>query len=82
MCGELERERAVVSLFKTICPYSNRVLMTIFGLKREEMVRGYRRLHNEELHNLYASLNITRVIKSRRIRWAGHTVRMGAIRSE
>jgi hypothetical protein len=50
----------------------NRVLKRIFGPKREEVVGGWRRLHNEELHNLYASSNITRVIKSRRMRWAEH----------
>jgi hypothetical protein len=46
----------------------NRVLMGIFGPKREEVAGGWRRLHNEELHNLYASLNIVRMIKSRRVR--------------
>jgi hypothetical protein len=46
----------------------NRVLRRIFGPKREEVVGGWRRLHNEELHNLYASPNIIRVIKSRRMR--------------
>jgi hypothetical protein len=45
--------------------YENRVLRRIFGLKREEVAGGWRRLHNEELHNLYASQNIIRVIKSR-----------------
>jgi hypothetical protein len=46
----------------------NRQLWRIFGPKREEVVGGWRRLHNEELHNLYASPNVTRVIKSRRMR--------------
>jgi hypothetical protein len=59
----------------------NRVLRRIFGPKREEIARGWRRLHNEELHNLYASPNITRVIESRRMRWAGHVARMGDIRN-
>jgi hypothetical protein len=49
----------------------NRVLKEIFGPKREEVAGGWRRLHNEDLHNLYASTNIIRVIKSRRMRWAG-----------
>jgi hypothetical protein len=48
--------------------FENRVLRRIFGPKREEVVGGWSRLHNEELHNLYASPNIIRVIKSRRIR--------------
>jgi len=49
-----------------------RVLRKIFGPKREEVVRGWRRLHNEELRNLYASSNIVKVRKSRRMRWVGH----------
>jgi hypothetical protein len=52
--------------------FENRVLRRIFGPKREEVVGGWRRLHNEELHNLYTSPSIIRVIKSRRMRWAGH----------
>jgi hypothetical protein len=53
------------------------VLRRLFGLKGDEVIRGWRKLHNEELHNLYFSPNIIRVIKSRRIRWAGHVGRMG-----
>jgi len=45
--------------------FENRVLRKIFGSKREEVAGGWRRLHNEELHNLYASPNVARVIKSR-----------------
>jgi hypothetical protein len=56
--------------------FENRVLMKIFGRKREED-GSWRKLHNDELHDLYSSLNIIRVIKSRRIRWAGHVARMG-----
>jgi hypothetical protein len=52
------------------------VLRRIFGPKREEVAGGCRRLRNEELHNLYVSLNIIRAIKSRRMRWAGHVARM------
>jgi hypothetical protein len=48
-----------------------KVQRIIFGPKREEIAGGWRRLHNEELHNLCASPNIIRVIKSRRMRWAG-----------
>jgi hypothetical protein len=56
--------------------FGNRVLRRIFGPKRE--VDGSRRkLHNGELHNLYSSPNIVRVIKARRLRWEGHVVRMG-----
>jgi hypothetical protein len=57
----------------------NRVLRRVLGPKREEVVGGWRRLHNEEIHNLYASPNIIRVIKSRRMRWAGHVAHMGEI---
>jgi hypothetical protein len=52
----------------------NRVSRRIFGLKRDEMARDWRKLHNEGLHNLYSSPNIIRMIKSRRMRWAGHVV--------
>jgi hypothetical protein len=54
----------------------NGVLRRIFGPKREEDV-SWRKLHNDELHSLYSSRNIIRVIKSRRMRWAGHVARMG-----
>jgi hypothetical protein len=56
--------------------FENRVLRRIFGIKREEMAGGWRRLHNEELHNLYASPTITRVMKSRRMKYVGHVARM------
>jgi hypothetical protein len=52
------------------------VLRRIFGPKREEN-GSWRKLHNDELHNLYSSPNIVRVIKSKRMRWAGHMTRMG-----
>jgi hypothetical protein len=55
----------------------NRALRRIFGPKREEVAGDWRRLHNEELHNLYASPNIIKIIRWRRIRWAGHVARMG-----
>jgi hypothetical protein len=61
--------------------FENRVLGRIFGPKREEVARGWRRLHNEELHNLYPSPNIIRVIKSRRIGWTGHAARVGKTRN-
>jgi hypothetical protein len=53
------------------------VLRRIFGYKREEVAGDWRRLHNEELGNLYASPNIVRVILSRRMKWAGHVTRIG-----
>jgi hypothetical protein len=52
------------------------VLRRIFGPKRDEVAGDWRRLHNQELNNLYSSLNIIRVIKSRRVRWTGHVARM------
>jgi hypothetical protein len=54
----------------------NRVLRRIFGPKREEDV-SWRKLHNDELHSLYSSLNIVMLIKSRRMRWEGHVALMG-----
>jgi hypothetical protein len=56
--------------------FENRVLRRIFGRKRDEVTGEWRRLHNEEHNNLYSSPNIIRVIKSRRMRWAGHVARM------
>jgi hypothetical protein len=52
--------------------FENRVLRRIFCLKRDEVTGGWRKLHNEELHNLYFSPKIIRMIKSRRMRWTGH----------
>jgi hypothetical protein len=57
--------------------FENRVLRRIFGPKREEVTGDWRKLHSDELHNLYSSPNIVRVIKSRRMSWAGHVARMG-----
>jgi hypothetical protein len=53
------------------------VLRRIFGPKKDEVTRKWRRLHNKELYALYSSPNIIRVIKSRRLRWVGHVARMG-----
>jgi len=55
----------------------NRVLRRVYGPKRKEVPGDWRRLHNEELLNLYASLNVIREIKSRRMGWAGRLTRMG-----
>jgi hypothetical protein len=58
----------------------NRVLKRIFGPKRDEVAGRWRRLHKEELNDLYSSPYIFRVIKSRRMIWAGHVARMGEMR--
>jgi hypothetical protein len=60
--------------------FENRV-MRIFGPKRDGVMGGWKKLHNEELHNLYSSPSIIRIIKSRRMRWAGHVARMGEKRN-
>jgi hypothetical protein len=57
--------------------FENGVLRRLFGPKRDEVTGEWRKLHSEELHNLYSSPNIIRMIKSRRLRWAGHVARMG-----
>jgi hypothetical protein len=63
------REKHKLKVFK------NRVLRRIFG-PRNGVTGGWRKLHNEELHDLYSSPSIIRIIKSRRMRWAGHVARM------
>jgi len=57
--------------------FENRVLRRVFGPKRDEVTEEWRKLYNEELSHLYSSPNIVRVVKSRRMRWTGHVVRMG-----
>jgi hypothetical protein len=57
--------------------FENRVLRRIFGPKRDDVTEEWRKLQNEELHNLYWSLNIIRQIKSRRMSWVGHVASMG-----
>jgi hypothetical protein len=56
--------------------FENRVLRGISGPKRDEVTGEWRKLHNGELHNLYTSPDVTRLIESRRMRWAGHIARM------
>jgi hypothetical protein len=59
--------------------FENKVLKRIFGPKRDEVTGRWRKLHNEELRDLYTSPIIIRIIKSKRMRWAGHVARMGKI---
>ena len=61
--------------------FENMVLRRIFVPRRDEVTGEWRRLHNEELNDLYSSPNIVRVIKSRRMRWAGHVARVGEERA-
>jgi hypothetical protein len=61
--------------------FENRVLRRIFGPKRDEVTGELKKLHNEELRDLYSSPSIIRLIKSRRMRWEGHVARMGEKRS-
>ena len=57
--------------------FENRVLRRVFGPKRDEVTGEWRKLHNEELNDLYSLTNIVRVVKQIRMRWAGHVARMG-----
>jgi hypothetical protein len=61
--------------------FENRVLRRIFGPKRDGVMGGGRKLHNEELHNLYSLPSIIRIIKTRRMRWEGHVALMGEKRN-
>jgi hypothetical protein len=61
--------------------FENRVLRRIFGPKRDEVMGDWRKLHNEELRDLYSSPMKIRIIKTRRMRWAGHVARMGEKRN-
>jgi hypothetical protein len=64
-------------LFRGVELSTGAITRLIFGPKRDEVTGGWRKLHNEELHNLYSSPNIIRMITSRRMRLAGHVARMG-----
>jgi hypothetical protein len=57
--------------------FENGVLRKVFGPKRDEVTGEWRKLHNEELNDLYSLPNIVRLVKSRRMRWAEHVARMG-----
>jgi hypothetical protein len=61
--------------------FQNRALRRTFGPKRDEVIAGWRKLHNEELHNVCPSPSIIKTIKSRRMRWAKHGERMGVKRN-
>jgi hypothetical protein len=61
--------------------FENKMLRRIFGSSRDEVIGGWRKLHNEELHNLYCSPSIIIMIKSRRIRLVGHVARIGEKRN-
>jgi hypothetical protein len=61
--------------------FEKKVLRGIFGPKRDEVTGGWRTLHNEEFRDLYSSLSIIRIIKSRKMRWAGNLARMGEKRN-
>jgi hypothetical protein len=61
--------------------FENRVLRRIFGPKRDEVTGDWRKLHKEEFHDLYSSPSIVRIIKARRMKWAGHVARMGEKRN-
>jgi hypothetical protein len=69
------REEHIVKVFE------NRVPRRIFELKKDEVMGCWRKLHNEELHNLYSSPSIIRMIKSKRMRWTGHAAQMRAKRN-
>jgi hypothetical protein len=61
--------------------FENRVMRRIFGRKRNEVTGEWRKLHNEELRDLYSSQSIIKIIKSRKMRWVGHAARMGEKRN-
>jgi hypothetical protein len=61
--------------------FENKVLRRIFGSKRDGVTEGWRKLHNEELHNLYSSPSIIRIMKAKRMRWVGQVARMGEKRN-
>jgi hypothetical protein len=76
-CALLNQLQVTISNSKSTT--RNRVLRKVFGPKRDEVTGEWRKLHNEELNDLYSLPNSVRVVKSRRMRWAGHVARMGRI---
>jgi hypothetical protein len=62
--------------------FENRVLRRIFGPTKDEVTREWRKLHNEEPHDLYSSPSVMRIMKSQRMRWAGHIARIGEKKNE
>jgi hypothetical protein len=71
------KEERKLRVFENVVVFVNVVLRRIFGTRRDEVMGEWRRLHNEKLNDLHSSPNIVRVIKSRRMRWAGHVARRG-----
>jgi hypothetical protein len=65
-------ESGIEGTTQTVTVFENGVLRRICERNRDEMIRGWRKLHNEELHNLYSSPNIIKMTKLKGIRWAGH----------
>jgi hypothetical protein len=77
----LETTACIIEGEQRLRVFQNRVLRRIFGPKRGDVRGGWRKLHNEELNDLYSSPNIVREIKLRRMKWAGNVARMGEGRS-
>jgi hypothetical protein len=73
----ITKTNQLILFYDIIALYSKRVLRRIVGPKRNEVAGGLRKVHNEELYNLYSSPIIIRMIKSKRMRWAEHVARMG-----
>jgi hypothetical protein len=61
--------------------FENRLLRRIIGLKRDEMTEDWKKPHNKELHNLYCSPDIIKMVESREVRWAGHVAHIGEMRN-